>query len=602
MSSPGLRRRTPVALAAALAAVLAAGLSAAPSSAAPKAGKKAAKASTTEVQILGLNDFHGALEEPGGSGGRIGSLSGTSPNQTCLAPTCYEAGGAEYLATHVRDLRATNPNTLFVSAGDLIGATPLTSALFHDEPTIEAFNLMGLDYNGVGNHEFDEGVDELVRMQEGGCHPVDGCQDGDDFAGATFDMLAANVAYKDSGETIFPPYAIHKFNGVKVGVVGMTLEGTPEIVTPAGISTVDFFDEADSVNALVPVLRKQGVETIIVLLHEGGNVPVSGNGAGSVAAINSCDNPTGKLPPIVDAMDDAVDVVVTGHTNWAVNCEIDGKIVTGAASNGRLITDIDLRVSRATKDVVSATVNNEIVTRTVPKAADLTTLIDKYKTLSAPLANRVVGSVTEDILKANNAAGESAYGDVIADAQLAATSPAALGGAVVSFMNPGGIRGDVLFGQSSGGEAPGQVTYGELFTTQPFNNVLTVLTCTGAQIDALLEQQFRPRTPTPTDPSTETRTILQVPAGFTYTWDAAAPIGSRVDMASTRINGTAISAATSYRVATNNFLATGGDGFSVFTGCTDPLGGEIDLDALVRYFEVNSLVAPGPQNRITRVN
>jgi 5'-nucleotidase len=215
------------------------------------------KAKTTKIQILGLNDFHGALEPPAGSGGRIGTTN---------------AGGVEYLATHVDQLRATNPNTIFVSAGDLIGATPLTSALFHDEPSIEAFNLMGLDYNGVGNHEFDEGVDELLRMQNGGCHPVDGCQDGDGFAGADFDFLAANVAYKDSGETIFPPYAIHEFDGVNIAVIGMTLEGTPDIVTPAGISHVDFFDEADSVNALVPVLKAQGIETFVVLLHEGGSV------------------------------------------------------------------------------------------------------------------------------------------------------------------------------------------------------------------------------------------------------------------------------------------------------------------------------------------
>jgi 5'-nucleotidase len=218
--------------------------------------------------------------------------------------------------------------------------------------------------------------------------------------------------------------------------------------------------------------------------------------------------------------------------------------------------------------------------------------VDKYRTLVAPLANRVVGSVTSDILRANNAAGESKLGDVIADAQLAATSPVAFGGAVVAFMNPGGIRGDILFANSPGGEAAGQVTYGELFTVQPFNNVMTVLTCSGAQIDALLEQQFR----------AGGNTVLQVSNGFTYTWDNAAPIGSKVDIASVKINGTPISALTSYRVAMNNFLATGGDGFSVFTTCTNSLGGEIDLDALVRYFELNSPIAPGPQNRITRLN
>ncbi len=551
-----------------------------------RGGPAPERPATVDVQVLGLNDFHGALEPPAGSGGRLGP-SGTP-----------EFGGVEYLATHVRALRATNPkNTVFTSAGDLIGATPLISALFHDEPSIEAFNLMGLDYNGVGNHEFDEGVDELLRMQRGGCHPVDGCQDGDPFEGASFKFLAANVTYKKNDRTIFPPYRIHHFQGgVKVAFVGMTTETTPTIVTPAGISHVNFLDEADAVNALVPELKERGVETIVVLLHEGGTTSVAGNGAGGgVDRINECTGVAGVLPPIVERMDDEIDVVITGHTNWAVNCVLDGKIVTGAAANGRIVTDIDLTIDRETNEVVSAKVNNVAVDRGVEKAADLTALVTKYKTLSAPLANRIVGNITADITSVNNAAGESAAGDVIADAQLAATSAPEFGGAVVAFMNPGGIRnGGLFFANSPGGEAPGEVTYGELFTVQPFNNVMTVLTCTGAQVEALLEQQFR----------STGNTILQVPDGFTYTWDAAAPIGSRVDIASIKIDGTPISALASYRVATNNFLATGGDGFSVFTGCTNPLGGEIDLDVLVAYVDANSPpgVSPGPQNRITRLN
>ena len=579
-----ITRLAPALLALALCLVPAAGARPDGGDPSPRAAEKA---QTTEIQILGLNDFHGNLEPPTGSSGRLGP-SGTP-----------EFGGVEYLATHVRSLRATNPNTLFVSAGDLIGATPLISALFHDEPTIEAFNLMDLDYNGVGNHEFDEGVDELLRMQYGGCHPVDGCFGGDGFAGAEFDFLAANVAYKDSGETIFAPYKIHQFNGVKVGIIGMTLEGTPEIVTPAGISHVNFFDEADTANAAVAELKKQNVETIVVLLHEGGTTSLAGNGAGAGAdQINKCQDPKGPITEIVKRMDAEIDVVISGHTNWAVNCLLPARepgsaiVVTGAAAFGRVVTDIDMVVSRATKDVVAMTVNNKPVTRDAAKAVDLSALVDKYRTLVAPLANRVVGSVTSDILRANNAAGESKLGDVIADAQLAATSPVAFGGAVVAFMNPGGIRGDILFANSPGGEAAGQVTYGELFTVQPFNNVMTVLTCSGAQIDALLEQQFR----------AGGNTVLQVSNGFTYTWDNAAPIGSKVDIASVKINGTPISALTSYRVAMNNFLATGGDGFSVFTTCTNSLGGEIDLDALVRYFELNSPIAPGPQNRITRLN
>jgi 5'-nucleotidase len=533
------------------------------------------KAKTTKIQILGLNDFHGALEPPAGSGGRIGTTN---------------AGGVEYLATHVDQLRATNPNTIFVSAGDLIGATPLTSALFHDEPSIEAFNLMGLDYNGVGNHEFDEGVDELLRMQNGGCHPVDGCQDGDGFAGADFDFLAANVAYKDSGETIFPPYAIHEFDGVNIAVIGMTLEGTPDIVTPAGISHVDFFDEADSVNALVPVLKAQGIETFVVLLHEGGSVsdPIT------ETTINSCNNPTGALPPIVDRMDDDIDVVVTGHTNWAVNCIIDGKIVTGAAHQGRLVTDIDLTVSRATKDVVAHTVNNVIVTRTVPKAPALTTLVNKYVGLSAPLANRVIGSVTSTISRSANASGESALGDVIADAQLNATKPADLGGATIGFMNSGGIRADLTYVSSSAGEGDGNVTYGEAFAVQPFGNSLVTMTVTGAQIDTLLEQQFD-------NPGVGQNRILQVSEGFAYSWSAAAPKGSKVDPASITLNGVPIDPAASYRITVNNFMADGGDGYLVLREGTNRLGGDVDLDALEKYFTAQGVVAPGPQNRITKL-
>jgi 5'-nucleotidase len=531
-----------------------------------------AKDKFVKVQLLALNDFHGNLNPPSGSGGRIGATN---------------AGGAEFLATHVRELRAENPNTLFVSAGDLVGATPLVSALFHDEPTIEAFNLMDLDYNGVGNHEFDEGVDELIRLQEGGCHPVDGCLDGDGFDGADFEFLAANVKYKASGDTIFAPYDIVEFEGVKIGIVGMTLEGTPTIVTPAGIASVDFLDEAATVNALVPELKAQGVKSIVVLLHEGGT-KVDASGAPvplNETTINSCDNLTGALPPIVEAMDDEIDVVITGHTNWAVNCVVDGKVVTGAAHQGRLVTDIDLTINVKSGNVMAGrtTVNNVIVTRTVPPAADLTALISKYATLVAPLANRVVGSTTEAITRSQNAAGESALGDVIADAQLAATSDPAFGGAVVAFMNPGGIRADL---------PAGSVTYGQLFDVQPFNNVLTVMTCSGTQIDQILEQQFD-------NPGLGERRVLQVPEGFAYEWSAGAPTGSKVDIASITIGGTPIDPAGSYRVTLNNFLATGGDNFTTFTQCTDPLGGEIDLDAFVRYFELNSPIAPGPQDRIT---
>jgi 5'-nucleotidase len=520
---------------------------------------------TISVQILAVNDFHGNLEPPLGSSGRIGTTN---------------AGGVEYLATHINSLRATNPNTVVVSAGDLIGASPLLSALFHDEPSIEAFNQIGLDFNAVGNHEFDEGWHELVRMQEGGCHPVDGCLDGDDFAGANFQFLAANVVRKDNGKTIFPAYKIRSFGNAKIAFIGLTLEGTPLIVTPSGISDLNFLDEAETVNALVPELKSKGVETIVVVIHEGGF---------PTGAYNECPGISGPIVDIVNRTDDEVDLFITGHTHQAYNCVIDGRRVTSAASFGRIVTDIDLTIDRTTGEVTSLSANNNIVTRDVARDSFLTTLIGKYNVIAAPLANRVIGTITADINRNQNTAGESALGDVIADAQLAATDDPGFGEAVVAFMNPGGIRADLTYAGSPAGEGDGNVTYGEMFTVQPFGNSMVTMTLTGAQIDTLLETQW------------VVNRVLQVSNGFTYEWSASAPVGSRVDIASIKIDGVAIDPNGSYRVTVNSFLADGGDGFAVLTQGTDRLGGEVDTDAFEKYFAANSPVAPGPQNRITLI-
>jgi 5'-nucleotidase len=492
----------------------------------------------------------------------------------------------EYLATHIAALRAANPNTVVVSAGDMIGASPLLSALFHDEPTIEAFNLIGLDYNAVGNHEFDEGWAELVRMQEGGCHPVDGCLDGDDFAGASFRYLAANVVRDDNGKTIFPAYKMRSFAGAKVAFIGMTLEGTPSIVTPSGVAGLSFKDEADTVNALVPELKEKGIETIVVLIHEGG---------AQTGTYNGCVGISGAIVDIVNRFDPEVDVVISGHTHNAYNCTINNMLVTSAASFGRLVTDVDLTINRETGEVVSMSANNVIVTRTVAKDSLMTALIAKYNAIAAPLRNRIIGSITADILRAGNTAGESALGDVIADAQLDATNDPGFGDAVVAFMNPGGIRTDLVYAQISGGELPGQVTYGESFNVQPFGNSLVTMTLTGAQIDTLLEQQFNGCG------VQNANRILQVSNGFTYSWSASAPACSKVDPASIKLNGVMIDPTASYRVTVNSFLADGGDNFAVLKLGTDRLGGAVDTDALEAYFQAFSPVAPGPQNRISVV-
>lgn len=540
---------------------------------------------TVNVQILALNDFHGNLLPPTSSSGCVPAVSG------CPAPNT-PAGGAEYLATHISNLRATNPNTVVVSAGDMIGASPLLSALFHDEPTIEAFNLMGLDFNAVGNHEFDEGVYELIRMQEGGCHPVDGCLDGDDFGGADFRFLAANVTWKKNDKPIFPAYKIKAFKGVQIAFIGMTLEGTPNIVSPSGISELNFLDEAETVNALVPELKHRGIEAIVVLIHEGGDQSTSD----TVTDPNACTGISGPILDIVNNFDDEVDVVISGHTHQPYNCMIDGKLVTSAFSFGRLVTDVDLTLDRSTGDVLTKVANNTIVTRTVPKDSLITALIDKYNFFAAPIANRVIGSITANITRTNNVAGESALGDVIADAQLAATDDPGFGDAVIAFMNPGGIRADLTFAGSPAGEGDGNVTYGEMFTVQPFGNSMVTMTLTGAQIETLLEQQF-----TGCVPGTTSNRILQVSNGFTYSWSLSGAPCNKVDPNSIMLNGNVINPAANYRVTVNSFLADGGDSFPILTQGTDRLGGEVDTDAFEKYFVANSPVAPGPQNRITRV-
>ena len=519
-----------------------------------------------QLRILAINDFHGHIASSSDSFGGVGR--------------------ADYLAANVAAVRAEVENSIFVSAGDLIGASPLISALFHDEPTIEAMNLMGLDINGVGNHEFDDGRAELARMQQGGSHPGSQDGDGEPFQGADFQFLAANVL-DETGNTIFPAHEVRDFQGIKVAFIGMTLEGTPGIVARGRVAGLSFLDEAETVNSLVPDLREQGIEAIVVLLHHGGFSDGGKDDCGSGL--------DGPVADAVSVLDPAVDLVIAGHTNDEFVCEIDGKWVTMADTAGRLFTVIDATLDLQTGDLtVQSAVNVPNSQEGITPVPALSALIDKYERLVAPRANAVVGTVTADISRGQNDAGESALGDVLADAHLAATSSPDTGNAGVAFMNPGGIRDEIMFA-SSGPEADGELTYGEAFSVHPFGNSMVTMTLTGAQIDTLLEQQFR-------DEGTGYGNMLQPSAGFSYAWDPAAPLGSKVELSSIAIQGIPITPDGSYRVTVNSYLAGGGSGFSVLLEGTERVGGDVDVDALVAYFAGNAVVAPGPQDRIKRLN
>jgi 5'-nucleotidase len=448
-------------------------------------------------------------------------------------------------------------------------------------------NRIGLDLNAVGNHEFDDGEAELLRMQRGGCHPTDTagtCKDADGrFDGANFRFLAANVVRRDTGRPLFPAYEIRRFGTIKVGFIGMTLEGTPDIVSPSGISNLQFLDEAETANRYARELRDEhGVRAIVVLLHEGG-VPTP------FAGINAC-NVSGPIVDIVNRTDDAVDLFVTGHTHQPYNCVIDGRPVTSASSFGRLVTDIDFTLDRQTKDVKNVRANNVIVTRDV-RALDVQALIDRYATLVAPIRDRVIGSLTAALTRASDASGESAAGNFVADAQLFDSTAQ---GAVAAFMNPGGVRADI---------DAGPVTYGEAFTMQPFGNNLTTITLTGAQLYEMLKQQWC---------GLPSARILLPSHTVHYTWDATkvvvgAPCASAqnpVVPGSLTINGQAVpnDASQSYRITVNSFLADGGDGFSVFPQGTNRVGGAVDTDAVERYFATAPELSPPALDRIDVIN
>ncbi len=567
---------------------------------------------TVDLQILSFNDYHGHLSPPGGSDGLLTTAPGTPP-------TTVPAGGVEYLTTHLKTLREGHRNSLTVAAGDLIGGSPFLSGLFKDEPSIETLDTLGLDISSVGNHEFDEGVPELLRIRYGGCHPVEGCFDPDGYSGSGFDYLAANVTYRkgaqipspagarrygswwrhaSTGRTVLPPTTIRQVAGIKVGFIGMTLESTPTLVAQSGIRDVEFADEVLTANAAARDLRRRGVKAIVVLLHEGG-LPPSGAPFDYACNAGGAADLSGPIVQIATDLAPSIDLVVTGHTHRPYTCNVpdpagNPRWVTSASSYGRVITETELQLDRRTRDVVrpSVTAVNHAVTRDVAADPVQTATIAKWNALSAPIANRLVGSITADITRSVTRDTESSLADLIADAQLAATAGAADGAAVMAFMNPGGVRADLSFAPSPAGEAPGAVTYGEAFTVQPFGNLLVSMTLTGAQIDTLLEQQWAtpPRAPF---------LHLGISDGVTFEWSRSAPIGQKIDPGSIRLNGTTIDPAAPYRVTVNSFLADGGDGFTVLTEGTDRIGGGGDLDAFIAYLTANAPVTGPAPDRAT---
>ncbi|MBA3470656.1 MAG: 5'-nucleotidase C-terminal domain-containing protein [Herpetosiphonaceae bacterium] len=481
-----------------------------------------------DMKLLTVNDFHGQIS----TGRKVSNK---------------DVGGAAILAAYFKQERAKTRYSLTVHAGDAIGASGPSSALLQDQPTLDFMNRIGFDVGTIGNHEFDDGFEELMRVLNGGCHPVAGCWDGVDFP-----MLAANVIDKRTNKTILPAYTIINVAGARIGFIGVVLKGTAEIVIPSAVTNLEFRDEAASINAAVAELNKQGVHAIVALVHEGGTQNTQ---TGVV---------TGPIVGITEAMDDDVDVVVSGHTHTSINAMIDGKLVTQALSYSTAFGNIDLTIDRAKRDIVSkkATIVTTFHEGMTPDP-EIAAMVKAYEDQVAPKVNRKVGVAATTITAEQNAAGESALGNLIADAQRAQM------GSQFAFMNPGGIRAPI---------DAGDVTWGELYSVQPFSNDVVKLSLSGEQVYTLLNQQWQPQS----DGSVRTR-FLQI-SGLAYTWSDANPVGQKV-VEVRGADGQPISRAATYTVTVNSFLAAGGDAFTILIQGTDRVVGPTDLDALINYVE-----------------
>ncbi|MFJ1467815.1 bifunctional metallophosphatase/5'-nucleotidase [Massilia orientalis] len=523
-----------------------------------------------EINLVALNDFHGNLEPS--------KYTYTPPGST--QPRTIQAGGIDVLKGALDTFRKDDPDLLFVAAGDLVGASPAASSMFADEPSIEALNRMGLVASSLGNHEFDQGPKELLRQQHGGCdspRPAKACRLSPDFKGAGFTYLAANVVDAQTGKTLVPGWRIVDVKGVKVGLIGAVLHDLASVTIASSIKGLAIEDEAASINAVLPVMRAQGAQVFVVLIHEGGFADQPYDKA-------DCDTLHGPIVAITKQLDPAIRLVISGHSHTGYLCKVDGKVVTQADAYGHLLSRIRLTLDPATKAVQDIQVRNVVMAPDAfqPDASLSAYLADVRAKSRAELA-KPVARVQGALSRKENPAGESVLGGVIADAAVAATRDQ---GAQVGFMNPGGIRKDLETGEG------GIVSFGQAQAVLPFGNTLVVMDLTGAQLRRVLEQQWdRPAASSPS--------VLAVSSSLTYDWDGTQPVGRRT--ANVKVDGKALDDNKVYRVVANNFLAEGGDNIPMFAKGTRRVEtGLRDLDALIAYLQKHP-EAGGATPRIRKV-
>ncbi|MFC0205218.1 bifunctional metallophosphatase/5'-nucleotidase [Novosphingobium soli] len=551
-----------------------------------------AAAARVEVGIIALNDFHGALEPP-----RAAVVAPGPGGEAIPVP----AGGAAWLASAVDSVKARHPNHVVVAAGDLTSASQLASSLYLDEPAVGVMNRIGLEFNAVGNHEFDRGWKELQRLQSGGCEKntrLEPCQ-LEPFKGAGYQYLSATT-YRADGSTLFPATGLKSFGTgrekVTIGFVGLSLRSVPTLVSPNQLAGLTFGDEAQAINRAIPALKAQGADAVVVLIHQGGKTTAEDP--------NSCEGLTGDIRPILDQLDPGVDLVVSGHTHWQYVCDYahgGGSILlTSAGVYGKLVTDITLTIDPATHTVVGKKAQNVIVqsqpytsgrgdapnTAAYPQfqpRPDVASYVAKYVGAAKDLINRPVGRLSGVAAKPSSEdASGGVLGNLVADAQLAASKGA---GARIAFTNPFGLRAPI------DPAADGTVTFGQVYATQPFNNELVTMTLTGAQVRAVIEEGLN---------DAGSLQALSPSAGFRFTYDMRRPAGSRV--VSLTLDGQPLAPAATYRVTVVNFLAEGGDGFATFRQGVDPVRGMIDSEALQQWLAAAPVRQVPQEERAVRLD
>ena len=557
------------------------------------------------IRIIAMNDFHGNIEVPTATnGGSVIVKESAAPINT---------GGAAFIASLVNQLKSSNKNSIVVAAGDNVNASPVTSTLFHQEPAIDVLNQIGLEVSSVGNHEFDLGKSELLRLQNGGCFVggvvgTDTCLNGGTFSGAKFKYLAANVVGSD-GKTLLPATYTKTFGGITVGFIGLTFKDTPSAVLPSGVAGLTFLDEVATINTYAAKLRSDGASAVVVLIHQGGQTTAS--------SLNdkSCPGLTGAIVPIVNALSKDVDVVVSGHTHQEYVCSVNGKLLTSTGFYGSTLTSIDLTVAKSGVKSVSADnipvindTNKTLPTGRVALVKDpaVDATVQSYVAKAAAVKNLPVGSITATVSRAllpntstptRDETAEGAMGDIMADFYFAGVPKADF-----AITNPGGVRADLVF------QNGGVVTYGDLLTVAPFSNDLVTVDLTGAQIIRLLEQQWEKANCDAKTGVNGCGRLLQPSSQLKYSWDASKPAGAsdgagaRLVPGSVTIGGVALDATKTYRIATNSFLGQGGDNFTVMkAGVNYTATGYKDIDAFVAYMKSNPKVSP-PVSRVTRIN